>query len=87
MPDVFSLNSSFQLWAPDSLNVRDYIIYVDDDDNVERRLSPMLESYRKTGEILTPMSREKGTRIYLLVNPSPKLNEAYKKELAQKRLQ
>jgi len=86
IPDVFSLNSSFQLWAQDSLSAH-YIIYVDDDDNVERRLAPMLESYRKTGEVLTPMAREKGTRIYLLINPSPKLNEVYKAELAKKRLQ
>ncbi|TSD66181.1 glycosyltransferase family 39 protein [Inquilinus sp. KBS0705] len=86
MPDVISLNSSFALWAPDNLNAR-YIIYVDDDDNVTARLSPLLESYRKTGEVLNPLAREKGTSIYILVNPSPKLNEVYKAELAKKRLQ
>jgi hypothetical protein len=86
IPDASSLNSSFQLWAADNFSAN-YIVYVDDDDNVEGRLSPMLESYRKTGEILTPMAREKGTRIYLLTNPSPKLNEVYKAELAKKRLQ
>jgi hypothetical protein len=86
LPEVVSLSSSFQLWAADDLNAH-YIIYVDDDDNVERRLSPIVESYRKTGEVLNPLAREKGTRIYLLVNPSPKLNEVYRKELAKKRLQ
>ncbi|WP_374948097.1 ArnT family glycosyltransferase [Mucilaginibacter sp.] len=85
MPDVVSLNSSFALWAPDNLNGK-YIIYVDDDDNVETRLKPLLESYRVTGEVLTPYAREKGTRIYLLVNPSPKLNDVYKGELEKKRL-
>lgn len=86
MPDVISLNSSFALWAPDSLNAR-YVIYVDDDDNVTRRLAPIVKSYKKTGEVLTPMAREKGTSIYILVEPSPKLNEVYSKELAKKRLQ
>jgi MFS family permease len=86
LPEVISLNSSFQLWAADDLNAH-YIIYVDDGDNVERRISPIVESYRKTGEVLNPLAREKGTRIYLLVNPSPKLNEVYRNELAKKRLQ
>jgi hypothetical protein len=86
IPDVISLNSSFQLWATDSLNAH-YIIYVDDDDNVEARLKPIVESYRQTGEVLNPLAREKGTRIYLLVNPSPKLNDVYRQELAKKRLQ
>jgi hypothetical protein len=86
MPDVVSLSSSFALWAPDNLDGK-YIIYVDDSDNVERRLSPTLESYHKTGEVLNPLAREKGTRIYLLINPSTKLNEIYKNELAKKRLE
>lgn len=86
MPDVVSLNSSFALWAPDSLNGK-YIIYVDDDDNVTARLAPLLESYKQMGEVTAPLAREKGTRIYLLVNPSPKLNEVYSAELAKKRLQ
>ncbi|RFZ85489.1 hypothetical protein DYU05_07795 [Mucilaginibacter terrenus] len=85
MPDVVSLNSSFALWAPDSLNAR-YIIYVDDDANVKERLAPILESYRQTGEVLEPLAREKGTKVYILVNPSPRLNEVYQKELAEKRL-
>ncbi|AMR32134.1 hypothetical protein A0256_12220 [Mucilaginibacter sp. PAMC 26640] len=83
MPDVASLNSSFTLWAPPTLDAR-YIIYVDDDDNVERRLAPMLDSYRKTGEVLNPLAREKGTRIYLLIQSSQKLNNVYKAELARK---
>ncbi|MDB4999658.1 MAG: hypothetical protein JWR76_735 [Mucilaginibacter sp.] len=86
IPDVVSLASSFTLWAPDNLDGK-YIIYVDDSDNIERRISPTLESYHKTGEVLNPLAREKGTRIYLLINPSPKLNEIYTKELAKKRLE
>ncbi|MBB5397711.1 glycosyltransferase family 39 protein [Mucilaginibacter sp. AK015] len=86
LPEVVCLNSSFQLWAADNLNAR-YIIYVDDHDNIERRISPLVESYRQTGEITTPMAREHGTRIYLLTNPSPKLNDIYRAELANKRLE
>jgi hypothetical protein len=86
IPDVISLNSSFQLWAADSLSAK-YIIYVDDDDNVERRLSPLIQTYQKTGEVLAPLAREHGSKIYLLTNPSQKLNEVYKAELAKKRLQ
>jgi len=86
LPQVVSLNSSFTLWAPDHLDGR-YIIYVDDDDNVETRLSALVESYKKVGEVLNPLAREKGTRIYLLTNPSPKLDEVYTNELAKKRLQ
>lgn len=85
-PDVISLNSSFALWAGPDLNGR-YIIYVDDSDNVERRLSPILESYSVTGKVEEPLAREYGTRVYLLVNPSPKLNEVYKAELTKKRLE
>lgn len=86
LPEVTSLNNSFQLWAADSLSAH-YIIYVDDDDNVERRLSKVVESYRETGQVLNPLALEHGSRIYLITNPSPKLNEIYKSELAKKRLQ
>ena len=83
MPDVVSLHSSFVLWAPPTLDAH-YIIYVDDDDNVTARLAPMLDSYRKTGEVLNPLAREKGTSIYLLIQSSHKLNDVYKAELAKK---
>lgn len=86
LPEVISLNSSFQLWAADSLNAR-YIIYVDDDDNVERRLSKIVESYRETGRVLNPLAREHNSKIYLITNPSPKLNKVYRAELAKKKLQ
>lgn len=86
LPEVASLNSSFQLWAPNNLNAK-YIIYIDDDDNVERRLSPLVGSYKLVGQVQTPLAREHGTRIYLLTDPLPKLNDIYRAELAKKRLQ
>lgn len=88
LPEVASLNSSFTLWAPDSLNAH-YIIYVDDKGggNVIGRLAPFIEKYIKLDEVTTPYAREKGTAIFLLINPKPQLNEIYQKELAQKRLE
>lgn len=86
LPDVASLNSSFTLWTPDSLNAH-YIIYVDDDGGKNvKKFESYLESYTKIGEIESPYAREKGTGIFLLVNPKPELDEAYRKELAEKRL-
>ncbi len=88
LPVVASLNSSFTLWAPDSLNAR-YIIYVDDQGggNVEKRLAPYVGKYVKLGEVKSAYAREKGNAIYLLINPKPGLNEIYTKELARKRLE
>jgi dolichyl-phosphate-mannose-protein mannosyltransferase len=88
LPEVASLNSSFTLWAPDSLNAR-YIIYVDDQGggNVGKRLAPFVQKYVKLGEITSPYAREKGTAIFLLINPKPGLNDIYQKELARKRLE
>jgi hypothetical protein len=88
LPEVASLNSSFTLWAPDSLNAR-YIIYVDEKGgyNVEKRLSPFVERYVKLAEIKSPVAREKGAAIFLLINPKPGLNDIYSKELARKRLE
>jgi len=88
LPDVVSLASSFTLWAPDNLNAN-YIIYVDDNggENV-KSFASWLESYTKVGEVESPYAREKGTGIFLLVNPKPELlNARYTKELAKKRLE
>ena len=88
LPEVASLNSSFTLWAPDNLNAP-YIIYVDDEGggNVVKRLAPFVEKYVKIGEVRSRYAREKGTTIFLLINPKPGLNDIYQKELAKKRLE
>jgi len=87
LPEVISLASSFTLWAPDNLDAR-YIIYVDDQGgrNIDSFKS-CLESYHKVGEVENPLAREKGTAIFILVHPGPALNQRYKKELAEKRLE
>jgi hypothetical protein len=86
LPEVISLNSSFTLWAPDNLNGQ-YIIYVDDSNGKNiQKLGPY-ESYHKVGEVTDSLAVEKGTGVYLLVHPTPRLNEIYKNELAKKRMQ
>lgn len=82
-PDVISLNSSFTLWAPPELNAK-YVIYIANNDESIKDLLPLVGSYRKTGEVLNPLAREKATVIYLLTDPSPKLKELYKKDLAER---
>jgi hypothetical protein len=87
LPDAACLNSSFTLWTPDSLNAR-YIIYLDDNGGKNvKKFQSYLKSCTKIGEIDSPYAREKGTGIFLLVNPKPELDEAYRKELAEKRLE
>jgi len=86
-PDVISLNSSFALWAPDSLKAK-YIIYVDEDNGAKiDTFKSVMESYRKIGQITNPLAREKGTAIFIMIHPSAALDERYMKELARKRMQ
>ncbi len=87
LPEIASLGSSFALWAPDNLNGK-YIIYVDDDNGDKiKRFAPITDSCTKLDEITDTLAVERRTAILLLVNPSPKLNEVYKAELARKRSQ
>ncbi|RCH54007.1 hypothetical protein DJ568_14055 [Mucilaginibacter hurinus] len=80
LPPVICLNSSFALWAPEQIAAR-YIIYVAEEFDDMKHLLPMVESYHSIGEVQHPFAREKGTGVYLLVNPKPALNELYKKDL------
>lgn len=84
LPDPISLDSSFAVWAPPSIDGVEYMIYVDDDDNVTSRVGALAESYKKTGEIDNPLAVERGTEIYLLTHPTPKLNQVYRQVRAKK---
>jgi hypothetical protein len=87
LPDVISLNSSFQLWAPDSLNAN-YIIYVDDKGGGNiNSFKGWFKSCKKIGEVDNPLAVEKGTGIFLISFPDSRLNNRYSKELAWKRLE
>lgn len=85
LPDAISLDSSFALWAPQSVNA-DYIIYIDDSDNM-KRVGPWAESYKKTGEVDNPLAREQGTSIYLLTKPGPQFEKTYESERAERLLE
>lgn len=87
-PEAISLNSSFTLWAPDSLKCR-YMIYVDDNggENIGQFVAgKMIDSYHKIGEVTNPLAREKGTAVFMIM-PNHRLNERYSPELAKKRLE
>jgi len=85
LPDVYSLDSSFTLWSPPTLSP-DYIIYIDDSNNVPDRLSHWVQSYKKTGEITNPLAVEKGTSVYLLAKPNAQFERIYQTERAEKLL-
>lgn len=87
-PDVVSLNSSFTLWAPDSLKCK-YLIYVDENGgkNIKEFVAGnMIGSFTKVGEVTNPLAREKGTAVFI-ITPNYRLNERYSPELAKKRLE
>jgi hypothetical protein len=75
LPDPISLDSSFALWSPPSINA-DYVIFVDDSDDI-KELGQYAASYKKTGEVDNPLAIENGTGIYLLSHPTPKLDQFY----------
>lgn len=87
-PDVVSLNSSFTLWAPDSLKCK-FLIYVDENGgkNIKEFVAGnMIGSFTKVGEVTNPLAREKGTAVFI-ITPNYRLNERYSPELAKKRLE
>lgn len=89
LPDVYSLNSSFALWAPENIDAK-YLVYVDESNGAN--VAEMLRNGRigcakKTGEIDNPLAREKGTTVYILSDLKPGLNAGYRKELLQTRLE
>ncbi|QJD94996.1 glycosyltransferase family 39 protein [Mucilaginibacter robiniae] len=85
LPDVICMNSSFALWAPESLKA-DYIIYVSDDNDISD-LNSLVESYRRVGIIDNPLAREKGVGIFLIAHPKPALTPLYQKNLRKNRLE
>lgn len=83
LPEVVSLNSSFALWAPDTLRFK-YFIYID---RRAAELIPFFGTSKKIGEVTAPLAVEKGTGIYLYTDPKPMIFDRYNQELAKKRMQ
>ncbi len=88
LPEPVCLNSSFALWAPDSISAQ-YVVYV----NATRYwdgaafFSPMVERCNKVDSITNPLAVENRTGIFLLVHPKPAYFIRYKKHLAETRLE
>lgn len=76
LPEPVSLNSSFALWAPDSIPTKYIIIITNNVDEISKAYG----SNKKIGEINNPYAREKGTGIYLLSNPKIDIQPFYAKE-------
>ena len=73
LPKTVCLNSSFFLWAPDSIQTN-HLIYVDDDIS---DLIPVYKKVRVVGEVKDPLARERGTKVYLLSYPTVDINKLY----------
>lgn len=88
LPEVVCLDSSFALWAPENINAK-YIIYAGRDfSNGEKLIKAnCIGSYKKLGEIDNPLAREHGTIILLFEDVKPAIQERYRKELLQTRLE
>lgn len=84
LPDVICLNSSFALWSPTSIANADFIIYIDDNNNVTTKVGALAASYKKTGQVDNPLAVEYGTGIYLISHPIPQLNQVYQQVRLQR---
>ncbi|QNK61781.1 glycosyltransferase family 39 protein [Pedobacter sp. PAMC26386] len=83
LPATVSLSSSFTLWAPESIPYQ-YIIYIDDKGQVEKT-KPFYKKAELIGTISNKLSREYGTKIWLLTEPIGDVNPGYQLSLKSKR--
>ena len=80
LPKSVCLNSSFTIWAPDTIQTK-HFIYVDDE--FPDDLIKSFGEYKKIGEVKNEYAREKGTFIYLFSNPKEDINVIYRKHKAE----
>ena len=88
LPEPVCLNSSFALWAPDSISAQ-YVIYINSTRYWDGAavFAPMVDSCRIVDTITNPLAVENGTVIYLLTNPKSAFFARYEKHLAETRLE
>lgn len=77
LPGAIGVNDSYIFWAPDSLTANNFIIT----DNKLGDIPRLFNHYREIGEINNFFFRENGLKVYLCQNPTPTLNEFYKKRI------
>ncbi len=83
LPEAVCLNSSFSLWAPDSLSAQ-YVIYINATRYFDAPVAfhDMVESSSMTDSITNPYAVEKGTTILLFTHPKPAFFARYKQRLS-----
>jgi hypothetical protein len=77
LPAPVSVNDSYIFWAPDSLSANNFIIT----DGHLGDIPLLFSSYHEIGEIKNNYFREDGLKVYLCQNPTPLLNEFFKKRI------
>jgi len=82
LPPIVCLDSSFALWAPESITPQT-IIYVSDDGDVSD-LKPVTESTTVASKVSNLLAREYGTVIFLMKGVKPKVADIYKSALKEK---
>jgi hypothetical protein len=83
LPPVVSLSSSFTLWAPERIPYQ-CIIYIDDKGQVEKT-KPAYAKAELIGTVSNKLSREYGTKIWLLTEAKADVNPGYRSALKEKR--
>jgi hypothetical protein len=77
LPSAVSVNDSYIFWAPDSLSASNFIV----SDNQLGDIPKLFGTYLEIGEIKNDCFRENGLKIYLCQQPTPLLNEFFKKRI------
>jgi hypothetical protein len=75
LPGAVSMSDSYIFWAPDTLTAKNFII-------TDHRLGDiprLFKNFVEIGEIKNHYFREDGLKVYLCQNPTPLLNEFFKK--------
>jgi len=83
LPPTVSLSSSFTLWAPERIPYQ-CIIYIDDKGQVEKT-KPAYAKAELIGTVSNKLSREYGTKIWLLTEAKADVNPGYQSSLKEKR--
>lgn len=74
LPQIISPNNSFMLWSPQRLSAT-YVVYISR--KKPEQIALLAKTFRLTGMLQNEYAHEKGTRIYLLYQPSKLLKNEY----------
>ncbi len=77
LPVPVSVADSYIFWAPDSLVANNFIV----SDIKLGDIPRLFKNYHEVGEINNPYFRENGLKVYLCQDPTPLLNEFFKKRI------